>query len=232
MSDSCFNPWSGGKRIKAVVGHYGSGKTELAINLALAARQMKRRTVVVDLDIVNPFFRSAEQRELLDRHGVELIHPPYALTGVDLPVLPPDVNRVFSDKELMTVLDVGGDDAGAAALGIYKPYFEREPIDMYYVVNLFRPFSENASQIIGMLERIERRARIKPTGLVNNANIADLTEPAEVLECQRVLNEVSRETGLPIVMITGKPELLSKLPADIGAPLFPIERFLKPEWMD
>lgn len=227
-----FNPWNAGRRIKAIVGHYGSGKTEIALNLALDAKAQGRAACIVDLDIVNPFFRSAEQHQLLEEHGVELIYPPYALTGVDLPVLPPEVARVFVDPSLRVVLDVGGDDAGAAALGGYKQHFERESADLWYVVNLYRPFSETKQQIIQMLERIARRARIAPTGLINNANLADWTEPEHLLECQHVLAEVSRETGVPIVMITGKRGLLDRLPKDIGAPLYPISRYLKLEWMD
>lgn len=112
-----FAPWNTGSRIKAVVGHYGSGKTEFSLNMALAARAAGRRALVADMDIVNPFFRSAEQGERLKRAGVELIAPPYALTGVDLPVLSPEIYAIFEQPERFCVLDVGGDDAGAAALG-------------------------------------------------------------------------------------------------------------------
>lgn len=232
MKNNPFNPWAEGQRIKAIVGHYGSGKTEIALNLAISAKAQGKRSCIVDMDIVNPFFRSAEQHQLLFDRGVELIHPPYALTGVDLPVLPPEVMRVFTQPDLCSVLDVGGDDAGAAALGGYKRHFELERADMYYVVNLFRPFSENADQITELLRRIQNRARIAPTGLINNANLGEWTDVEQITEGQRVLNEVSKRTGVPVVMITGKREVLSRLPGDIGAPLYPIARYLKPEWME
>lgn len=227
-----YDPSSEGRRIKAIVGHYGSGKTEIALNLALNARARGQRSAIVDMDIVNPFFRTAEQHELLARSGVELIHPPYALTGVDLPVLPAEVNRVFADEGLHVVLDVGGDDAGAAALGGYKRFFDREPCDLYYVVNLFRPFSETADQIEGMLSRIAARARMRPTGLINNANLAGETTADDVLRCQDVLRGVSARAGVPIIMICGLQSVLAELPDDIGCPLFPIARHLVPEWMD
>ena len=227
-----FNPWDHGHRIKAIVGHYGSGKTEIALNLALSARELGKRSAIVDMDIVNPFFRTAEQHQLLEQSGVELISPPYALTGVDLPVLPAEVNKVFADKALYTVLDIGGDDAGAAALGGYNRFFANEPCDMYYVVNLFRPFSENKQQILQMLDRIARRARIAPTGLINNANLAQFTTIDEILRCHDVLREVEKESGVPIVMVTGVPAVLDALPADFDAPRYPITRHLIPEWMD
>ncbi len=227
-----YNPWSQGRRIKAIVGHYGSGKTEIALGLALSARTHGHPSAIVDMDIVNPFFRTAEQHELLAKSGVELIHPPYALTGVDLPVLPAEVNRVFANKELKVVLDVGGDDAGAAALGGYKRFFDQEPCDLYYVVNLYRPFSETADQIEAMLSRIAARARMKPTGLINNANLAGETRPEDVLRCQEVLLDVSRRCSVPIIMVSGLASVLNGLPADLDCPRFPIERRLVPEWMD
>ena len=232
MNIDTINPWDHGHRIKAIVGHYGSGKTEIALNLALHAKALGHRSAIVDMDIVNPFFRTAEQHALLKHNGIELIAPPYALTGVDLPVLPAEINRIFVDKALRTVLDIGGDDAGAAALGGYRRFFDGEPCDMYYVLNLFRPFSENKAQILQMIERITHRARIAPTGLINNANLAAQTSPNELLACHEVLAEVSRESGVPIIMVTGLRAVLDQLPEDFDAPRYPIERYLRPEWMD
>lgn len=232
MSNTIY-PFGGpdSRRIQAVVGHYGSGKTEIALNLALCLRAEGRRACVVDLDIVNPFFRSAECHQLLERRGVELIHPPFALSGVDIPVLGAEVTRIFSDHSLFSLLDVGGDDAGAAALGRYRPYFDREPIGVCYVVNVFRPFSETPDQITSMIERISARARVPVTQLINNANLGDWTEPAHILEGQRILAQVSRDTGIPIAAISGTRAVLDMLP-DMDAPVLAIERLLRPEWME
>ncbi|MDL2207022.1 hypothetical protein LJC33_08965, partial [Eubacteriales bacterium OttesenSCG-928-N13] len=172
-----------------------------------------------------------EQHQLLRDRGVQLIHPPYALTGVDLPVLGAEVTRIFAAPALKTVLDVGGNDAGAAALGVYKQHFDQQSADMYYVVNLFRPFSETREQIIELLQRIERRARMKPAGLINNANLGDWTDIDQIIEGQRVLEDVSKALDLPIVAITGKQDVLKRLP-QMDATLYPIERLLKPEWME
>lgn len=225
-----FNPWTSGPRLKAVVGHYGSGKTELALNLALLSAQSGNQTALVDLDIVNPFFRSAERADLLRARGVEVIYPPYALTGVDVPVLPAEVQSIFARPSLNAILDVGGDEAGAAALGRYRPQFALEPCEVFYVVNVFRPFSGDAAQIEALLERIALRGRLAPAALINNANLGDQTRPEHLLEGQRILEEASAKVGLPIAAVSGLPAVLSELPP-LGVPLLPIERLLKPAWM-
>ena len=225
-----FDPWQGG-RIKAVVGHYGSGKTEIALALAFQAADAGTHVKVVDLDIVNPFFRSAEQEAALAVRGVGLIAPPYALTGVDLPVLPAQVQSVFDDPSIYAVLDVGGEEAGAAALGRYKPQFDRTGYELFYVVNVFRPFSEDEEQIISQMERIARRARLKLTGLINNANLGPWTTAEHLLEGQAILQKVSERTGVPVVATAGEARVLASAEG-MNAPLIPLHLMLKPEWMD
>ncbi len=225
-----FDPWKGG-RITAVVGHYGSGKTEIALALAIRAAGEGRQVKVVDLDIVNPFFRSAEQESALTAHGVGMIAPPYALTGVDLPVLPAQVQSVFDDPSLYAVLDVGGEEAGASALGRYRPHFDRTGCQLYYVVNVFRPFSEDADQIIRQMERIGHRARLEPAGLINNSNLGPWTKPEQLLEGQRVLEQVSLRTGVSVVAVAGEERVLSAMD-DIDVPAIRLNLMLKPEWME
>ena len=224
-----FAPWNTGSRIKAVVGHYGSGKTEFSLNMALAARAAGRRALVADMDIVNPFFRSAEQGERLKRAGVELIAPPYALTGVDLPVLSPEISAIFEQPERFCVLDVGGDDAGAAALGGLSGRLAAQGADLYYVVNPYRPFSNTVERVMEMMERIQRRARLQVTGLVNNANLGEETGAEELLEGRTLLEKVSRRCGVPVVCECGFEGVLQQLPP--GPPSFPIARYLMPEWL-
>ena len=224
-----FAPWNTGSRIKAVVGHYGSGKTEFSLNMALAARAAGRRALVADMDIVNPFFRSAEQGERLKRAGVELIAPPYALTGVDLPVLSPEIYAIFEQPERFCVLDVGGDDAGAAARGGLSGRLAAQGADLYYVVNPYRPFSNTVERVMEMMERIQRRARLQVTGLVNNANLGEETGAEELLEGRALLEKVSRRCGVPVVCECGFEGVLQQLPP--GPPSFPIARYLMPEWL-
>lgn len=224
-----FAPWNTGSRIKAVVGHYGSGKTEFSLNMALAAWAAGRRALVADMDIVNPFFRSAEQGERLKRAGVELIAPPYALTGVDLPVLSPEIYAIFEQPERFCVLDVGGDDAGAAALGGLSGRLAAQGADLYYVVNPYRPFSNTVERVMEMMERIQRRARLQVTGLVNNANLGEETGAEELLVGRTLLEKVSRRCGVPVVCECGFEGVLQQLPP--GPPSFPIARYLMPEWL-
>jgi energy-coupling factor transporter ATP-binding protein EcfA2 len=225
-----FDPWQKG-RIVAVVGHYGSGKTEIALALALAAAREGRAVKVVDLDIVNPFFRSADQEAALRERGVGLIAPPYAGTGVDLPVVSAQVQSIFDSPDISAVIDVGGEEAGAAALGRYRPHFDRTGCALYYVVNLFRPFSQTGGQIEAQMARIAARARLKPAGLINNSNLGPWTEPEHLMEGQRVLAQVSQRTGVPIVAVSGEARVLSAL-KEPPAPVIEIEQMLKPEWMD
>ncbi len=225
-----FDPFNGG-RIMAVVGHYGSGKTEIAMALSIHAAAEGRKVKIVDLDIVNPFFRSAEQHEALAAWGVGLIAPPYALTGVDVPVLPAEAQSVFDDPTIHAVLDVGGEEAGAAALGRYRPHFERAGCALYYVVNVFRPFSEDADQIVLQMERIAHRARLQPKGLINNSNLGPWTKPEHILEGQRVLEQVAQRTGVPVAAVAGEEKVLKSLDG-LDAPFIPLNLMLKPEWME
>ena len=219
-----------GRRNKVIVGHYGSGKTELAINLALELRRREEKVMLLDMDIVNPFFRSAEQKDQLIAQGVEVVYPQYALSGVDIPVLPAEMLRAFQQKEYRCVFDVGGDDDGAAALGRYFPEFTREPADVLFVINPFRPRSDTREKVMELIRAIEMRARISLIGLISNANLSEETDARHILEGRALVERIAQEAGLPIVCEAGLPKAVANL--DGKYPVFPIERFLKPEWMD
>lgn len=215
------------------MGNYGSGKTEIALNLALEKAAVGK-TALVDLDIVNPYFRSGEKRALLEEKGVRVLMPTFANTGVDIPALPADIQSVFDDPGELVVFDVGGDDTGATALGRYAPFFqrERENTAVLYVVNVCRPLSQKAEDVLRLMGRIAFRARMTPDALVNNANLQGETTAALLLRGQEVLMEVSRKTGLPIAMITGEQAALSGLEAGLRPLCKPIVRYMRPEWMD
>ena len=222
--------WTTGNRIKILTGHYGSGKTELALNMARSIQRGGFRTTLVDLDIVNPFFRSAEQGAWLDANSVRLLAPTFALTAVDIPALPAQIQSVFSDNELRVVFDVGGDDAGALALGRYNRYFQSSNYDLIYVVNIFRPRSGSVQEITDMMKRVCESARLTPTGLINNSNLGELTDQKTVDEGHALLQAVARETGLPL--LADSAAVSGILPNPDGTPFFPIERITKPEWME
>jgi len=214
-----------------LTGNYGSGKTEIALNLALeSAKRMK--TTLVDLDIVNPYFRSGEKADDLRNAGVRILMPTYAMTTVDIPALPAEIQSVFEVPSDRVIFDVGGDDTGAAALGRYYPSFmaKRDRTKTILVINCMRPLTRQKEEILDLALRIQNRGRLKIDLLINNTNLADETTPEmveegekTVLECAGVLD------GIPVIT-AGKPEVLEK--SRLGTPTFPIRRYMKPEWME
>lgn len=217
-----------GSRVKAIVGHYGSGKTEIALNAAVYLHTQNRHVRLVDMDIVNPFFRSAEQSDMLRAHGIEAIYPQFALSAVDMPVLGPEIARAFADDGVVSILDVGGDDAGAAALGRFKPQLDATRAELYYVLNPFRPRSSERTQIVTLLRLVEARARVRVTGLIANANLGGYTTSDVIRAGRALISEVSAEMSIPVVAECGLETALQ------GGPWaqFPIVRYLVPEWME
>ncbi len=218
-----------------LVGNYGSGKTELSLALARAfRRECAGRVALVDLDIVNPYFRSAERGDILRAEGVEVFAPTFAMTTVDIPALPAEIQSVFEGGFERVVIDVGGDDTGAAALGRYAPYIApvRDQMRVLYVVNPFRPLSGTAEDICALFELIERRGRLRPDWLVNNANLQRLTTAKELIEGQRVLEEASKRLNVPVGMVAGTERLRAELPPEMRAIYFALEPMMLPEWME
>lgn len=223
-------PWYlSGCRLKAIVGHFGSGKTEIAMNAAIAAHNAGLAATVVDLDIVNPFFRSAEKKDELAALGVETLYPTYALSPVDIPALPAEITSVFNRADLRAFFDVGGDDPGAAALGTYHPLFQRHGLDIYYVINPFRPRSSTQNLILELMDKVQQRARQPICGLINNANVGEYTDEETLARGRDVIRDVSAETGIPVVAEYALPHLTS---GDASIPRYPLTRILKPEWME
>ena len=222
-------------RYYVLLGNYGSGKTELAIQLARTLRaQGGGRVALVDLDIVNPYFRSAEQRALLEGEGVEVKAPSFAMTTVDIPALPAEIQAVFEQPYDHVVFDVGGDDVGAAALGRYAPYIAplRDQMRVLYVVNPYRPLSSTPEDIEAMFALIARRARLTPDLLVNNMNLQAYTTATDLIEGQRILERVGRELGVPVGLCAGEERLRAELPPEMQAMFFPLAPVMRPEWME
>jgi len=213
-------------RIHVIVGHYGSGKTEFAINYALSLKETYQKVYIVDLDIVNPYFRTNDERKKLEELGICVIASPYASSNVDVPSLPADIYRVFAEKDAAVVFDVGGDDDGAIALGRYKQYFDAEPPEMLFVINVYRPMTKDCESVCNMIASIEAVSRLKVTGLVNSSNLAALTTEAELMAGQTVADEVSQKTGIPCKYAVGLSSVLEKLPKGFSAKTFSIDRFM------
>lgn len=213
------------QNITIVAGHYGSGKTEFSVNFALSLKEKYEKVILVDLDIVNPYFRSNDSRALLESAGITVIAPSYAGTNVDIPVLPPEIMRIFEEKDAKIVLDVGGDDDGAIALGRYKRFFDASEYKMYLVVNTRRPLTASAQDILQMKTDIESASRLSVTDLVLDTNIADETTADMVVEGYRILEDVQKATHLPISYVCATKEVASELPLAFEEKLFPITRY-------
>lgn len=200
------------KRVTVITGHFGSGKTEFAINYAVKLKNMGKKVTIVDFDIVNPYFRTKDAEDTLNSLGIDVISPAFANLNIENPMLPPDINRVFDDKESYVVFDVGGDDDGAVPLGTYYRFFKDEDYDMFFIINERRLLTQNVKDVFGVMESIEQVSRLKVTALVNNTHLKELTTPEIVCKGQTLVEKYSQKTGLEQRYISGKEEILDKLP--------------------
>lgn len=211
------------KRITMMCGHYGSGKTNVAVNLALDLKSRFDRVALADLDIVNPYFRAKDSRQQLEAAGIRLICSEYANSNVDIPALPPDMYTLTDDKGLHAVLDIGGDDRGALALGRISPAILAEgDYDMLMVINCYRPLTPDAESVLEVMAEIEAAGKIKFTGLINNSNLGEETTAQDVLDSLPFAAEVSRLSSLPIVMTTVKNGLFDGLQGKVDN-LYPLQ---------
>lgn len=219
------------KRVTIFAGHYGSGKTNIAVNYALAIKEQGHSATIADLDIVNPYFRTKDSANLLNKAGIRLISSEYANTNVDTPALPAEIYSAFADKSSMAVIDVGGDDRGALALGRYAPLIlEENDYEMLFVINRYRFMTSDAKSTVEVMHEIESAAGIRFTGIVNNSNIGEETTAEAVLNGIAYADEVSHITGLPIKMTTVKKELYDELKIKINN-LQSIELPVRQSWL-
>lgn len=196
------------KRITVFSGHYGSGKTNVALSVALGLARSGQSVTVADLDIVNPYFRTKDSARELEKAGIELICSDYANTNVDIPALPQSMYAITDDRSRKVVVDLGGDDRGALALGRLAPaILEENDFDLFAVINMFRPLTKTAEETVGVMKEIEAASGLRFTGLVNNSNLGEETTPETVLSSLPYAEETARLTGLPIVMTTIEKEL-------------------------
>lgn len=208
------------KRISIFAGHYGSGKTNIAINYALELNKSKENVVIADLDIVNPYFRTKDSEEMLKNCGIRLISSEFADSNVDLPALPAETYSVTENKDLYAVLDVGGDDRGALALGRYVPAIvEENNYEMFFVVNKYRPLTRDAKSAIEVMQEIEVAAGTKFTAIVNNSNIGVDTTPEDIEASVAYAEEISKLTGLPVAFTAVRSDLADKVEIDNVIPI-------------
>lgn len=218
------------RRITIFTGHFGSGKTEVAVNYALQTAQRGKKTAIVDLDIVNPFFRTADVRNLLEEKGIKVITPVYANTNVDVPSLPGEINAMFEDRSYSVILDVGGDDLGARAVSRYKEQIVQEDYIHYFVINTRRPMTRTPDEIERMIWEIQTTARINVDMLVNNANLLGLSTPELLGEASDIIQRVSEKLSIPVGFISGMQEVLSEYTEDEGIERLYLKKNIKLPW--
>ena len=210
------------KRLTLFAGHYGSGKTNIAVNLAFLLKQQRERVTIADVDIVNPYFRTSDSRKELEENGIRLICSEFAGSNVDLPALPADIYSVTADAGQAAIIDVGGDDRGALALGRLSPsILEENDYEMLMVINRARPLSRDAASTLEIMREIETAGGIRFTGLVNNTNLGAETTPKDVLDSLPYAEEVASLSGLPVVATTVHAALLPALEGRVEN-LFPL----------
>ena len=203
------------KRVTLFAGHYGSGKTNLAVNFALKMRKNGKNVKIADLDIVNPYFRTKDSAKALNDAGIELISPAFANTNLDLPALPAQVYSLVERKDFYAVMDIGGDDRGAYALGRYRDFIiEENDYEMIFVANFYRPLTRTADEALEVMREIEAASKIPFTAIINNSNIGEATTAQTVIDTFDIANELSQKTSLPIIFTSGKNDVLSGIDAN------------------
>ena len=211
------------KRLTILCGHYGTGKTNCAVNMAMDLRRQYSKVAVADLDIVNPYFRTKDSEGEFEKAGIELICSRYANTNLDIPALPENLYRITEDRDTKMILDIGGDDSGAIVLGrLASAILDENDYEMLTVINKYRPLTPDVESTVEVLREIEASSRIPFTGIVNNSNLGEETTPEDVAASLKYAEDVASAMGIPVVMTTVKADLYEELAGKIPN-LFPLQ---------
>lgn len=216
-------------RLLVITGHYGTGKTEFSVNLALDLAHAGQKVLLADLDIVNPYFRSRERRSLLEQAGVRLISSSQACADADIPALPPEILTVLEDRSYRGILDIGGDPDGARVLARFQPKILPEDYQMIFVSNASRPEVETPERALSYLRCIEEVSGLRCGGIVNNTHLCGETTPAEILEGAQLAEELAKMAGVPVLCHVAEERLADKLDP-LDGPIYPITIKMKKPW--
>ncbi|MBQ2557770.1 MAG: hypothetical protein II553_02010 [Lachnospiraceae bacterium] len=220
------------KRLTLMAGHYGSGKTNIAVNLAMMLKKSGEDVVIADLDIVNPYYRTKDSEEELRAAGIPLISSEYANSNVDVPALPQELYSIVDVRSRHAIVDIGGDDRGALALGRYTPFIlEENDYDMLLVINKYRPLTPDTASTLEVMREIEAAGGIPFTGIVNNSNLGRETTPEDVIASDAYAKDIAAATGLPIRMTTVKAEIAGAV-AEVLPDVVPLHLQDKRLWND
>ena len=216
-------------RVSIITGHYGTGKTELSVNLALALAAEGKRVMLADLDIVNPYFRSRERRPQLEAAGIQVISSSQACSDADVPALPAELLAILENRNIRGILDIGGDPVGARGLARFQPKIVQEDYQLIFVLNANRPEVREAEHAIAYLRSIEAVTGLTCSGIVNNTHLCGETTPAEIRKGATLAEAVSRQTGIPILCHTAEVRFADAV-SDLREPVFPITINMKKPW--
>ena len=225
------------KRIRMFCGHYGSGKTEFAVNYVTKLKEevgQDKKVVISDMDIVNPYFRSREKKAELEDKGIVVYGSSYN-NDADIPAVPAEMMGPFIDKKCDYIIDLGGNDVGTIVLGRYKEHFDPEEIDVFMVVNTYRPDTYDVDLVIEHKHELEAGIGLKVTGFVNNTNLVRETCADDLLRGEEILSEVSRRTGVPIKYTAYVEEVVKDMTPEVKAELsgevVPLTYYMRASWM-
>ena len=226
-----FNKVEHIKGIVIIVGNFGSGKTEVAINLAVNRKRSGIDVRIADLDLVNPYFRTREARKPLAELGIEVVLPPEKYLQADLPILSPVIAGLIRRPSQLTLIDAGGDDVGATVLASLADPFRKKHVHMLQVVNPYRPFTDTVAGCLRMRDQIEKASKMTINGIVGNANLIDETTVEDIYKGYDFVKTLSDQSRLPLEFITASVELLPEMDVErFSCPVLPIERQLVPPW--
>jgi hypothetical protein len=227
------------KPVTIIAGHYGVGKTNLSLNIALDAAQGGKNVKLVDLDVVNPYFRSCEYTDLLQQSSIEVIAPVLANSSVDVPSLSAGVYGAIEwaqiDSGNLLIIDAGGDDVGATALGRFTPHIKRSEYAMLYVVNMYRNLTQAAADALEILQEIEIKSGLKASGIINNSHLKNQTQVSTITDAQSFGLEVADAADIPFVVQTAPNMLFDRTERGLNlnqeqSKFYPVDVIVKTPW--
>lgn len=222
--------WTDAARLTVIVGHFGSGKTEISLNLAMVLANRGHPVALADLDIVDPYFRSRECKTMLEECGGRLIASSQACLDADVPSMPPEVTALFDNRDTYGVLDIGGDASGARVLARYRKRLEACAARVLCVINANRPLTDSPEKAESYIHNIELASGLHIGGLINNTHLCDQTNINDVIDGAKLVNEVAVSTGIPVICHAVSKELLRQKPRTAITSIFPIDLYMKKPW--
>lgn len=220
------------KRVRIITGHYGSGKSEFAINYVTKLRNLvSGKVALADLDVVNVYFRTREKKELLKSLNIIPIDSSIHAPNLDVPAISAQVMTPMNDKSYNYVIDLGGDNVGARVMGRFSDLIDEDEYDMFFVVNANREKTQTSDEVIQYIKAIEESSKLKVTGLINNTHLLKSTTVDDVLKGQKVAKEVSKELNIPIKYVSCLEHLVDQLPKDLEGDILPISLYMRETWM-